>query len=141
MSKKIKAVVKLNLNAGKATPVPPVGPVLGQYGINIANFCKEYNAKTLDKIGFIIPVKVTIFEDKSYSFILKTPPTSTLLLKFANIKKGATSSTRETIGVLTREQIEEIVLIKKEDLNTNDLEKRILILAGTAKNMGIKFLL
>ena len=138
MAKKIKAFVKLALPAGKATPAPPVGPALGQHGVNIAAFCKEYNARTADKAGLIIPVKITIFEDKSYSFILKSPPASVLLAKFANVKKGASVPNRETVGTVTREQIKEIASIKMEDLNTTDLEKAILIIQGTAKSMGIK---
>jgi large subunit ribosomal protein L11 len=138
MAKKIKAFVKLALPAGKATPAPPVGPALGQHGVNIVGFCKEYNAKTADKAGLIIPVKITIFEDRSYSFILKSPPASVLLAKFANVKKGAAVPNRETVGTVTREQIKEIATIKMEDLNTDDLEKAILIIQGTAKSMGIK---
>jgi large subunit ribosomal protein L11 len=138
MAKKIKAFVKLALVAGKATPAPPVGPALGQHGVNIAAFCKEYNAKTSDKIGLVIPVKITIFEDKSYSFILKSPPASVLLAKFANIKKGAAEPNRETVGNVTLEQVKEIAKTKMIDLNTDDLEKAILIIKGTAKSMGIK---
>jgi large subunit ribosomal protein L11 len=138
MVKKIKAFVKLALNAGKATPAPPVGPVLGQHGINISAFCKEYNAKTSDKIGLIIPVKITIFDDRSYSFILKSPPSSSLLAKFANIKKGAALPNRETVAILTKEQIKEIALIKMSDLNTENIDKAILIIEGTAKSMGIQ---
>jgi large subunit ribosomal protein L11 len=138
MAKKIKAFVKLALPAGKATPAPPVGPALGQHGVNIVGFCKEYNAKTIDKIGLIIPVKITIFEDRSYSFILKSPPASVLLAKFANVKKGAAIPNRETVGTITKEQIKEIATIKMEDLNTDNIEKAILIIQGTAKSMGIK---
>lgn len=138
MAKKIKAFVKLALPAGKATPAPPVGPALGQHGVNIVGFCKEYNAKTADKVGLIIPVKITIFEDRSYSFILKSPPASVLLAKFANIKKGASIPNRETVGTVTKEQIKEIATIKMEDLNTTDMEKAMLIIQGTAKSMGIK---
>jgi large subunit ribosomal protein L11 len=138
MAKKIKAFVKLALPAGKATPAPPVGPALGQHGVNIVGFCKEYNAKTADKIGLIIPVKITIFEDRSYSFILKSPPASVLLAKFANVKKGASNPNRETVGSVTTEQIKEIATIKMEDLNTDSMEKAMLIIQGTAKSMGIK---
>jgi len=138
MAKKIKAFVKLALPAGKATPAPPVGPALGQHGVNIVGFCKEYNAKTADKIGLIIPVKITIFEDRSYSFILKSPPASVLLAKFANVKKGAANPNRETVGSVTKEQIKEIATIKMEDLNTDNMEKAMLIIQGTAKSMGIK---
>ena len=138
MAKKIKAFVKLALSAGKATPAPPVGPALGQHGVNIAAFCKEYNAKTAEKMGLIIPVKITIYEDRSYSFILKSPPASVLLAKFANIKKGAAQPNREKVGSVTVEQVKEIAIIKMNDLNTNDIEKAISIIQGTAKNMGIK---
>lgn len=138
MAKKIKAFVKLALAAGKATPAPPVGPALGQHGVNIAGFCKEYNAKTQDKMGLIIPVKITIYEDRSYSFILKSPPASVLLAKFANAKKGAAEPNRETVGSVTIDQVKEIAETKLNDLNTNDIEKAILIIQGTAKSMGIK---
>jgi large subunit ribosomal protein L11 len=138
MAKKIKAFVKLALNAGKATPAPPVGPALGQHGVNIAAFCKEYNGKTQDKIGLVIPVKITIYEDRSYSFVLKSPPASVLLAKYANISKGSAQPNRENVGNVTFEQIKEIALTKLVDLNTNDLEKAILIIQGTAKSMGIK---
>ena len=138
MAKKIKAFVKLALAAGKATPAPPVGPALGQHGVNIAAFCKEYNAKTSEKIGLIIPVKITIYEDKSYSFILKSPPASILLAKFANIKKGASQPNKENVGTVNFEQVKEIALIKMNDLNTESIEKAIRIIEGTAKNMGIK---
>jgi large subunit ribosomal protein L11 len=140
MAKKIKAFVKLALPAGKATPAPPVGPALGQHGVNIAAFCKEYNAKTAEKVGLIIPVKITVYEDKSYSFILKSPPASVLLAKFANIKKGSSQPNKENVGIVSLEQIKEIASIKMNDLNTEDLEKAILIIKGTAKNMGINVL-
>lgn len=138
MAKKIKAFVKLALNAGKATPAPPVGPALGQHGVNIAAFCKEYNSKTLDKVGLVIPVKITIYDDRSYSFILKSPPASVLLAKFANVSKGAAQPNRENVGTITLEQIKEIALIKQADLNTSNLEKACLIIQGTAKSMGIR---
>ena len=138
MAKKIKAFVKLALPAGKATPAPPVGPALGQHGVNIAGFCKEYNAKTSDKAGLIIPVKITIYDDRSYSFILKSPPASVLLAKFANIKKGAGQPNRENVGSVTIAQVKEIATIKMADLNTDNMEKAVLIISGTAKSMGIK---
>lgn len=138
MAKKVVAIVKLALDAGKATPAPPVGPALGQRGVNIVMFCKEYNAKTADKAGLIIPVKITIFEDRSYTFILKSPPASVLLAKFANVKKGASTPNRETVGTVTSAQIKEIATIKMEDLNTDSMEKAMLIIQGTAKSMGIK---
>ncbi len=138
MAKKIKAFIKLVLNAGKATPAPPVGPALGQHGINIAAFCKEYNAKTADQIGLVIPVKITIFDDKSYSFILKSPPTSTLLAKFANIKKGSSEPNKTDSGSISIKFIKEIATIKLSELNTKNLEKAVLIISGTAKSMGLK---
>jgi large subunit ribosomal protein L11 len=137
MAKKIKAFVKLALPAGKATPAPPVGPALGQHGVNIAAFCKEYNARTADKAGLIIPVKITIYDDRSYSFILKSPPASVLLAKYANIKKGASEPNRQTVGGVTLEQVKEIAVIKMNDLNTDNIDKAILIIKGTAKSMGI----
>ena len=138
MAKKIKAFVKLALSAGKATPAPPVGPALGQHGVNIAAFCKEYNAKTIEKMGLIIPVKITIYEDRSYSFVLKSPPASVLLAKYANVKKGAAQPNKETVGSVTIDQVKEIATIKMNDLNTKDLDKMVLIIQGTAKSMGIK---
>ena len=138
MAKKIKAYIKLILLAGKATASPPVGPALGQYGINILAFCKEYNLKTQENIGSIIPVKIIVYEDKSYSFCLKSSPTSTLLIKLANINKGSAESNKLSVGKITCEQIEEIVLLKLKDLNTTNLEKARSIIKGTAKNMGIK---
>lgn len=138
MAKKIKAFVKLALSAGKATPAPPVGPALGQHGVNISAFCKEYNARTADKTGLIIPVKITVYEDKSYSFILKSPPASILLIKYAKIKKGAAQPNKEKVGSVTLEDIKEIANIKIQDLNTKDMDKAINIIIGTAKNMGIK---
>jgi large subunit ribosomal protein L11 len=140
MAKKIKAFVKLALPAGKATPAPPVGPALGQHGVNIAAFCKEYNAKTSEKIGLIIPVKITVYEDKSYSFILKSPPASVLLAKFANIKKGASQPNKENVGNVSLDQVKEIAIMKMNDLNTENIEKAISIIKGTAKNMGIKII-
>mgnify|MGYP000533649591 CR=1 FL=1 len=138
MAKKIKAFVKLALAAGKATPAPPVGPALGQHGLNIAGFCKEYNAKTADQAGLIIPVKITVYEDRSYSFILKSPPASVLLAKFANIKKGASEPNRQIIGKVTLDQVKEIANIKMNDLNTDNIDQAVLIIKGTAKNMGIE---
>lgn len=137
MAKKITAVVKLALNAGKATPAPPVGPALGQKGINIVAFCKEYNAKTLDKVGLIIPVEISIYEDKSYTFILKTPPASVLLSKAAGVSKGSGEPQKKKVGFVTKKQLEEIATEKMPDLNTKSKESAIKIISGTAKNMGI----
>jgi large subunit ribosomal protein L11 len=138
MAKKIVAIIKLALSAGKATPAPPVGPALGQHGVNIAAFCKEYNAKTADKGDLVIPVEISVYEDKSYSFIMKTPPASILLLKAANIKKGAAIPNKENVGSITQTQLEEIAKIKLPDLNTQNLENAMRIVTGTANNMGIK---
>ena len=138
MAKKIKAFVKLALPAGKATPAPPVGPALGQHGVNISAFCKEYNAKTIDKLGLIIPAKITVYEDKSYSFILKSSPASVLLIKYANIKKGASQPNRQKVGSVTLQEVTEIAKLKLLDLNTCDINKAINIIKGTAKSMGIE---
>lgn len=138
MVKKVKIIVKLVLNAGKATPAPPIGPLLGQYGVNIASFCKEYNNKTRDKMGSTIPVKVSIYTDRSYTFILKTPPVSKLLMKEAGILKGSATPGTGVVGRITDMQLNKIAKIKLPDLNTIKLEKAIKIIEGTAKNMGIK---
>lgn len=138
MAKKIVGLVKLALNAGKATPAPPVGPALGQYGANIIMFCKEYNARTADKVGLVIPVDITIYEDRSFSFILRTPPASVLLAKAAKITKGSGSPNLQEVGSISQSQLKEIALIKIPDLNTNNLSKAMKIVAGTAKNMGIQ---
>nr|YP_010726536.1 ribosomal protein L11 [Hypnea spinella]WDY85011.1 ribosomal protein L11 [Hypnea spinella] len=138
MAKKIIGLVKLALPAGKATPAPPVGPALGQYGANIVMFCKEYNAKTADKIGLIIPAEISIYEDRSFSFILKTPPASVLLAKAAGIKKGSGKPNISKVGAISEKQLEEIAQVKLQDLNTNDLKQAMQIVLGTAKSMGIQ---
>lgn len=137
MAKKVIAIIKLALSAGKATPAPPVGPALGQHGVNIAAFCKEYNAKTADKIDLIIPVEISVYDDRSYSFIMKTPPASVLLLKAAKIKKGSAQPNKTNAGFITKDQLEEIAKLKLPDLNSQKLENAIRIIEGTAKNMGI----
>jgi large subunit ribosomal protein L11 len=137
MAKKVVALIKLALPAGKATPAPPIGPSLGQHGINIAAFCKEYNTKTSDKEGLIIPVEIIIYEDRTYSFILKTPPASVLLIKAANILKGSAASNKVKIGIITKAQLETIAKIKLPDLNTQNITNAMRIIEGTAKNMGI----
>jgi len=137
MPKKITALIKLALPAGKATPAPPVGPALGQHGINIAAFCKEYNAKTSDKTGLIIPVEISVYEDRSFNFILKTPPASILLINAAQIKKGSAVPNRINVGTITKTQLEDIATIKLPDLNTNNVASAIKIIEGTASNMGI----
>ena len=138
MAKKVIGLVKLALNAGKATPAPPVGPALGQYGVNIVMFCKEYNARTSSKEGLVIPVEITVYDDRSFSFILKTPPASILLAKAANIIKGSSMPNTEKVGLISKNQLEEIATIKMPDLNTNNIKKAMATIAGTAKNMGIQ---
>lgn len=138
MAKKIKAVIKLQLPAGKATPAPPVGPALGQHGVNIMAFCKEYNDRTAPQEGTIIPVELTVYEDRSFSFVLKTPPTSELLLKAIGIEEGSGSPGRERAGKLSQEKMREIAQVKMKDLNTTDLEKAVSIVEGTARSMGIE---
>ena len=137
MAKKITALIKLALPAGKATPAPPVGPALGQHGVNIAAFCKEYNARTNDKAGLIIPVEISVYEDRSYTFLLKTPPASVLLANAAKIKKGSSTPNKVSVGSITKVQLEEIANIKLPDLNTKNLNNAMKIVEGTARNMGI----
>jgi large subunit ribosomal protein L11 len=137
MAKKITAIIKLALPAGKATPAPPVGPALGQHGVNIAAFCKEYNARTGDKVGLIIPVEISVFEDRSYKFILKTPPASVLLANAAKVKKGSSTPNKTRVGSISKAQLEEIANIKLPDLNTTKLSSAVKIVEGTARNMGI----
>ncbi len=137
MAKKVNALIKLALPAGKATPAPPVGPALGQHGVNIAAFCKEYNAKTGDKGGLIIPVEISVYEDRSYTFILKTPPASVLLANAAKIKKGSATPNKVIVGSVTKSQLEEIAHTKLPDLNTTKISSAIKIVEGTARNMGI----
>lgn len=137
MAKKIVAIVKLALRAGKATPAPPVGPALGQHGVNIALFCKEYNARTADKTDLIIPVEISVYEDRSFSFILKTPPASVLLKVNLQINKGSSKPNKVKVGSITRKGLEEVARIKLPDLNTDNIDSAIRIIEGTAKNMGI----
>nr|YP_009391527.1 ribosomal protein L11 [Platysiphonia delicata]ARW59671.1 ribosomal protein L11 [Platysiphonia delicata] len=137
MAKKVIGFVKLALLAGKATPAPPVGPALGQHGANIVMFCKEYNARTSDKVGLVIPVEISIYEDRSFSFILKTPPASVLLAKAACVEKGSGSPNTKKVGSITNFQLREIAETKLQDLNTKDLNKAMSIISGTACSMGI----
>lgn len=136
--KKIKTTFKINLPAGEATPAPPVGPVLGQHGINIMEFCRQYNEKSSRDKGYIIPAIVTVYEDRSFSFKLKTPPTTDLLRKAARIEKGSGVPNKNKVGSITKEQLRQIAEKKMADLNTSDLEAAEKIIAGTAKNMGIE---
>ncbi len=138
MAKKIRIVLTLQLNAGKATPAPPVGTALGPHGINIIEFTKTYNEKTADKVGQVIPAQITIFEDRSFTFVLKTPPAADLLRKAAGVEKGAATTGREGVGRITRDQLREIATIKLPDLNANDLEAGMRIVEGTARSMGIE---
>jgi large subunit ribosomal protein L11 len=138
MAKKIRAVIKLQLQAGQATPAPPVGPALGQHGANIMAFCKEYNEKTASQAGSIVPVEITVYEDRSFTFVLKTPPASDLIRKALGIEKGSASQKREKVGKLTREQVRQIAEIKMRDLNANDIEAAMKMVEGTARSMGVE---
>ncbi|MDJ0714391.1 MAG: 50S ribosomal protein L11 [Prochloraceae cyanobacterium] len=137
MAKKVVALIKLALPAGKANPAPPVGPALGQHGVNIMAFCKEYNAKTADQAGMVIPVEISVFEDRSFTFVLKTPPASVLIRKAAGIEKGASQPNKEKVGTITKDQLKEIAQTKMPDLNANDIEAAMKIVEGTARNMGV----
>ncbi|MDF5727034.1 MAG: 50S ribosomal protein L11 [Rhizonema sp. PD38] len=137
MAKKVVAVIKLALNAGKANPAPPVGPALGQHGVNIMMFCKEYNAKTADQAGTVIPVEISVYEDRSFTFVLKTPPASILITKAAKIDKGSNEPNKKKVGKITRAQLREIAQTKLPDLNANDVDAAMKIIEGTAKNMGV----
>ena len=137
MAKKLKAVVRLQLNAGKANPAPPVGPALAGHGINLMAFCKEYNARTANRVGEIVPAEITIFTDGSFTFILKTPPAGVLLKKAAGIDKGSAVPNREKVGKVTRKQVREIAELKMKDLNANDIDGAMKQIEGTARNMGI----
>jgi large subunit ribosomal protein L11 len=137
MAKKILASVKLQITGGQANPSPPIGPALGQHGVNIADFCKAFNARTQNQTGTIIPVIITIYADRSFSFITKTPPASVLLKQFAKVAKGSGEPNREKVGKVTRKQVEEIAKTKFEDLNANDIDAASKIIEGTARSMGI----
>ena len=137
MAKKVKAVVKIQIQGGKANPAPPVGTALGPHGINLMQFCKEYNAKTSNQVGQIVPVEVTVFQDSSFSFILKTPPATDLLKKAAGIRSGSSEPNRDKVGSVTTNQLREIAEIKMKDLNANDMDNAIKIIAGTARSMGL----
>ena len=138
MAKKITGQIKLQIPAGQANPAPPVGPALGQHGVNIMAFCKDFNARTKDQTGMIVPVVITVYQDKSFNFITKSPPASMLLKKAAGIASGSKTPNKEKVGKVTRKQILEIVKIKKDDLNATDEESAFRIIAGTARSMGIE---
>ena len=137
MPKKIKALIKLQIPAGKANPAPPIGPALGQHGVQIQEFCTQYNARTKDKMGDILPVLITVFEDRSFTFIIKTPPVPELLKKAAKIKKGSATPLTAKVGKVNKQQIEEIAKLKMPDLNAKDLGGAMRMVEGTAKQMGI----
>jgi large subunit ribosomal protein L11 len=137
MAKKVVAMIKLALPAGKANPAPPVGPALGQHGVNIMAFCKEYNARTADQAGMVVPVELSVFEDRSFTFVLKTPPASVLIQKAAGIPKGSSQPNKQKVGTITRAQLREIAQTKMPDINANDIEAAMKIVEGTARNMGV----
>ena len=137
MARKVVGFIKLHVPGGQANPAPPVGPALGQHGVNIMEFCKQFNAKTQDKVGLTIPVEITVYADRSFTFITKTPPASVLIRKALNIPKGSGEPNREKVGQITRKQLEEIAKAKMPDLNTTDLESAIKMIAGTARSMGV----
>jgi large subunit ribosomal protein L11 len=138
VAKKVKAVIKLQIPAGQANPAPPIGPALGQHGLNIMAFCKEYNDRTGKQAGSIIPVEITVYEDRSFTFITKTPPATDLLKKALGLEKGASTTGREKVGELSREKLREIAEFKAKDMNTNSIEAAERIIEGTARSMGIE---
>lgn len=138
MAKKIRAVIKLQIDAGKANPAPPVGPALGQHGVNIMAFCKDYNERTASQAGTIVPVEITVFEDRSFTYVLKTPPVSDLLKKALGVEKGSPSQKREKVGQLPPSKIREIAETKMRDLNATDVEAAMRMVEGTARSMGIE---
>ena len=138
MAKKVIGFIKLQIPAGQANPAPPVGPALGQQGVNIIDFCKSFNAKTQDKTGDIIPVEITVYADRSFSFITKTPPAARLILKSANISKGSSEPNKEKAGFISESDLEKIASIKMDDLNANTIDQAKEMIRGTAKSMGIE---
>ncbi|MGF1515864.1 MAG: 50S ribosomal protein L11 [Elainellaceae cyanobacterium] len=137
MPKKVVSIIKLAIPAGKANPAPPIGPALGQHGVNIMAFCKEYNARTSDQVGLVVPVEISVFEDRSFTFILKTPPASVLIKKAMGIEKGSGTPNTVKVGSITRDQLRDIAQTKMPDLNANDIEAAMRIVEGTARNMGV----
>jgi len=138
MAKKVTAIIKLQIQAGKANPAPPVGPALGQHGVNIMAFCKEYNARTSGQVGSIIPVEITVYQDQSFTFVTKTPPTADLLRKACGIERGSAQPRRQMVGAITREQLRDIAELKMRDLNALDLDSAERQIEGTARSMGIE---
>jgi len=138
MAKKVRAIVKLQINAGKATPAPPVGPALGQHGVNIMQFVKEYNERTATQAGTVVPVEITIFEDRSFAFVTKTPPAVELLKKAAGIEKGAATPHTEKVGTISRAKVREIAQVKLKDLNATDIEAAMRMIEGSARSMGLE---
>ncbi|MEK7085771.1 MAG: 50S ribosomal protein L11 [Patescibacteria group bacterium] len=138
MAKAIKTIIKLQVSAGKANPAPPVGTALGPHGVNIQQFCTDFNNKTKDKGDTIIPCEITVFDDRSFSFIMKSPPAAILIKKAINLQKGSAAPHKDKVGSITRAQLEEIAKIKMEDLNANDIDAAVKIIAGTARSMGVK---
>ena len=137
MAKKVVAIVKLQIPAGKANPAPPIGPALGQHGVNIMQFCKDYNARTAAQVGSIIPVEITVYQDRSFTFVTKTPPAKDLLLKAAGVSKGSATPNKAVVGQVTRQQVREIAELKMKDLNALDIEGAMRMIEGTADSMGI----
>jgi len=137
VAKKLRAIIKLQLEAGKATPAPPVGPALGQHGVNIMGFVKEYNARTSNQSGTIVPVHISVFEDRSFTFVTRTPPASDLLRKAAQVEKGAADAIRSKVGTISRQALRDIATLKLTDLNAGSVEQAMLIIQGTARSMGI----
>ena len=138
MAKKVKTVIKLQIPAGQANPAPPVGPALGQHGVNIMEFCKAYNQQTMNQLGQIVPVEITVFEDRSFAFVLKTPPAAKLLLEAAGLENGSGEPNRQSAGSISRDKVRDIAKVKMSDLNTNDLEAAVRIIEGTARSMGLE---
>ncbi len=138
MAKKIKTVIKLQVIGGKANPAPPVGPALGQHGLNIQEFCTKFNDATRDKMGDVVPVEITVFEDRTFDFIMKTPPAAELIKKAAGVGKGAANPLKDKVGKITKAQVKEIAEVKMVDLNANDIEGAMKIVEGTARSMGVK---
>lgn len=138
MAKKVMGVIKLAIPAGKANPAPPVGPALGQYGVNIMAFVKDYNSRTANQVGFIVPVEITVYEDRSFTFVLKTPPASDLIKKAAGIEKGASNPLRNKVAKISKDKVREIAQTKMPDLNCSDIEAAMLMIEGTARSMGVE---